>query len=295
VTDPDLLFCRACGGSVARRELLAGRALLVEGRAWCPSCAPGMLARRRAFRWGLGGAALAVGGLGGWILGAAMGEAREAASRADRASGAAASAVARIEGAEGRLRSLEAEAKGLSSLLEAEGKALESLRRDGALGRDALEDRLDGVERSLTTLLNAVEVLRKEVAAARGPAGPEPREEEALLALLDDVNAGVRFEAIWRLQRGKGDAARRAAVKGLSDPEDSVRYQSALLARDLRVKEAVPALVVRLSDASAAVRAAAIDALRTLEGTDLQFDPLEPDPARRDEAVLRWKERVRGR
>ncbi len=74
-----------------------------------------------------------------------------------------------------------------------------------------------------------------------------------------------------------------------------MRHQAALLARDLRVKEAIPLLVERLADASAAVRAASLDALRAMEGTDLGFDPLDPDAARRDEALLRWRERVRGR
>jgi len=280
---------------VARRELLAGRALIVEGRAWCPACSPGMLARRRAVRWGLAGAAVAAGGIGGWILGLSLGAARDAGDRAGRAATDAAAALARLDGVEARLRALEAEAKGLAGLLEAEGKAVEALRRDGAAGRDALEDRLDGVERSLTPLIAAVDGLRRDLSAARGPAGLTPEEEEAQLALLDHANAGTRFEAIWRLQRGRGDAARRAAVKGLSDSEDSVRYQAALLARDLKVKEAVPLLVDRLADAGAAVRAAALDALRAIEGTDLGFDPLEPDPARREEAVLRWRERVRGR
>jgi hypothetical protein len=81
----------------------------------------------------------------------------------------------------------------------------------------------------------------------------------------------------------------------MADPESLVRYQAAILARDRRVKEAVPGLVGLLSDASAAVRAAGRDALKDLEGTDLGFDPLEPSEAKRAEAVHRWKVRLEGR
>jgi HEAT repeat protein len=242
----------------------------------------------RALRWGLGGGLLAVAGLSGWVLGTALEEAREAGRRADGAFASAGPALARVERAEERLRKVEA---ALLGLMEAEERALDALRKDGAAQRDRVED----LERSLGALLADLEGLRREIAAARGPSGPTPGEEEELLRRLDLDNPGARFEAIWRLQRGKGEAARRAAVKGLADPEDSIRYQAALLARDLRVAEAVPLLVERLSDGSAAVRSGAIEALKAVEGTDLGFDPLEPDVTKRAEAVLRWKERVRGR
>jgi hypothetical protein len=254
------------------------------------------VARRESLRAGLlAGGILAAAALGivSWIGIRIAGDAGERArAAADRAALAETAAADQAR----RLAALEGEARGLAALVEAEGRSLEALKKDLASSHEGLDDRLDGVERSLGTLLEAVEGLRKEVAAARGPAPPlSPAEEKELVARLDSVDAGVRFEALWRLQRGSGEAARAAAVKGLADPQESVRYQAAVLARVLAVKEAVPALVDRLSDASAAVRAASGEALRRITGRDLGFDPLEPDAGRRGEAVQRWKEWLAGR
>jgi len=293
---PDLLFCRRCGGSIARRDLLAGRALLLEGRAFCPACAALTVARRETLRAAaVSGAILAAAALGiaAW---AGFRASRDAAVLARAAGERAAAAERGAEAAALRLAAVEAEARGLASLGETLGRTVESLKKDMAASREGIDDRLDGVERSLGALVEAVEGLRREVAAGRGPAPPlSPAEEKEFLARLDSVNTGERFEALWRLQRGKGEGARAAAVKGLADPEESVRYQAALLARSLVVAEAVPALVDRLEDPSAAVRAAAADALRRITGKDFGFDPLEPLEGRRAEAVHRWKEWLKTR
>ena len=222
-------------------------------------------------------------------------ESRDAAAEAGRAAAAAQAAAAGVASAGERLARLEAEALALAELIRRERAALEEVRREGAAGRDALDDRLEGVERSLGTVLEAAESLRRDLAEVRGTAGLTEAEERALLERMADANAGARFEALWRLQRGSGPSAREAAVKGLSDPEDGVRWQAAVLARVLKVREAAPALVECLSSSGPAVRAAALDALRELEGTDLGFDPLEPAEDRRAAALARWKERVAGR
>jgi hypothetical protein len=292
---PDLLFCRGCGGSIARREFLAGRALLVEGRAWCPACAPGMLAKRRAFRGVLGVAAFAAALAAGLALYGAVGASLDSRERSRRAEEAARGARLRVEEALRRLDSLEAESKGIARLAQETARGLEAGRKDPRGAQDPVEDRIEGLERSLGTLMEAVEGIRKDLVPLRGPARLSGEEEAALLARMDDANAGTRFEALWALQRGTGEAARKAAVRGLSDPEDSVRWMAAVLARDLRVAEAAPALVECLSHPGPAVRTAALEALRALEGTDLGLDPLEPSEARRAEAVLRWKERMKGR
>ncbi|HEU4395895.1 MAG TPA: HEAT repeat domain-containing protein, partial [Planctomycetota bacterium] len=222
-------------------------------------------------------------------------ESRDAAAEAGRAAAAAQAAAAGVASAGERLSRLEAEAVALAELIRRERAALEEVRREGAAGRDALDDRLEGVERSLGTVLEAAESLRRDLAEVRGTAGLTEAEERSLLERMADANAGARFEALWRLQRGSGPAARAAAVKGLSDPEDGVRWQAAVLARVLKVREAAPALVECLSSSGPAVRAAALDALRELEGTDLGYDPLEPAEERRAAALARWKERVAGR
>jgi hypothetical protein len=222
-------------------------------------------------------------------------ESRDASAAAVRAEGRAAAAESAAARDGGRIARLEAEALALSELVRRESRAVEDLRREAAAGREGIEDRLEGVERSLGALLEASESLRRDLAEVRGTGALTGAEERALLDRMADANAGARFEALWRLQRGSGPAAREAAVKGLSDPEDGVRWQAAVLARVLKVREAAPALVDCLSSPGAAVRAAALDALREIEGTDLGFDPLEPAEERRAPALARWKERVADR
>jgi hypothetical protein len=289
---PDLLFCRRCGVSVPRREFLAGRAVLHEGRAWCPSCAPRALLSRRAFRGALGAGAAAAAALLALGLHAAFRDAGAASGEARRAGEAAAAAAAAAASAGERVGRLEAEARALAEIVRAEGRALADLKGEAGRAREEFEDRLGGVERSLGTVLDAVEALRRDLAASRGPAVLTDAEEEELLARLDDANPGIRFESLWRLQRGSGAAARAAAVRGLGDPEDGVRWQAAVLARSLRVEEAAPALVECLAFPNAAVRSAAVEALRALTGTDLGFDPLEPSEERRGEAIARWRARL---
>ncbi len=267
----------------------------MEGRAWCPSCAPAMVGRRRTVRAAVGAGAAA----GLLLLGAAAWRAlagsAEALDRAREAADAAQRARAAEADLQKRLGDVKAEARGLASLAEAEGKSLEALKKEHAASREALEDRMNGVEASLGVLQESMEGMRREVSAGRPAAPLKPEEEKALLAQLDDLNAGRRFEALWRLQRAGSAAARAGTLKGMADPESMVRYQAAILARDLRVKDAVPGLVGLLSDGSVAVRAAAREGLREIEGTDLGFDPLEPSEAKRAEAVHRWKVRLEGR
>jgi len=290
---PDLLFCRKCGGSIARRELLAGRARLLEDRAFCASCAPGSLAVRKAARAALlagGIAAVVLLGVRTALLSSRLGETE---AWAEHNSSVGVGLGARLAASERRMLDLEAEARGLRALVEAAGRGAEASRAEARAAREALEDRLEGAERSLGTVLEALEAIRREVGVLRGPQRLTDEEEAALLDRLDKANAGERFEALWTLQRGSGAAAREAAVKGLGDPEDSVRYQAAVLARELGVREARPALVRCLALPSAVVRSAAIEALRSLDGTDLGFDPLEPSESARAEAIRRWEERVR--
>ncbi len=292
---PELLFCRRCGGSVARREILTGRARLLEDRAFCPACAPGALALRRSLRWAAGGAA---GALLLLALAAALDARRrsveaEAAARDARAEAAALAGRARGDG--DRVASLEAGVRGLAEAAARLASGLQALREEAARGREEQEDRLEGVERSLATVLDTLEGVRREVTALQGNPPLTEEEERAALERLREPNAGARFEALWILQRGSGAAARQAAVLGLDDPEDGVRYQAAILARELGVREAVPALVRCLSCPGAAVRSAALEALVALEGTDLGFDPLDPSEESRSEAIHRWEERIRPR
>ncbi|MHC4821253.1 MAG: hypothetical protein ACYTDX_05995, partial [Planctomycetota bacterium] len=93
---------------------------------------------------------------------------------------------------------------------------------------------------------------------------------------------------------GTGAAARKACVKGLGDSQEIVRQQAAVLSRLLGASEAVPALVDCLAEGGPLARESAIDALRTLEGTDLDFDPLGPADGRA-EAVARWRRRLEER
>lgn len=290
---PDLLFCRRCGGSIARRDLLAGRARLLEDRAYCAACAPEALALRKGVRAALFAAGGSVAVLLGWECHALSLRAAETESRAEAARRAAASAEGRIAAVDRTLRDLEAEARGLRLLVEAAGKSAEAARTESRESREAIEDRVQGAEQGLAALLEAIEGIRKETAWLSGPPRLTEAREKELLDRLLDPNSGARFEALWLLQRGTGPSAREAVVKGLADPEDSVRYMASVLAREMKVAEARPSLVRCLASPSPVVRSAALEALRAMDGTDLGFDPLEPSEAKRAEAVRRWEEKVR--
>lgn len=281
---PDLLFCRRCGESIARREFLSARALLLEGRAFCPRCVPATLGARRAARLAAGaGAAAAVAlGVAGFVLLDGRAGAARAASAEAAAAGRAAAADARALGA--RLASLEAEVRGLSAVVAAAAAAMESSREDA----EADGGRIDALERSLAEAEESLDALR----AGRAAGGRlTSAEEERLEARMVEINAGERFSALVALTRGSGEPARRAAVKGLSDADAIVRRQAAILAASLAVREAVPGLVDLLEDASPLVRESAVAALLSLEGTDLGYDPLDPED-RRAAAVVRWRDRL---
>ena len=295
---PDLLFCRTCGESIARREFLAGRALLLEGTAFCARCAPGAVRRRRALRWATVAVVLAATGtvsaFGIWAMTSVSLRSEETDRVAREALRTAGEASDRRAALEARVVALEARADGVAMPVESTGRAVAALREEERTGLESLEDRLEGVERSLSIVQEGVEGLRTGLAALLGPDALTGEEEREIAARLDDPNPGVRFSALFALRRGKGEAARRAAVRGLRDPQDSVRYEAAGLARALGAEEAVPALVDCLEDGSSIVREAAIAALRALEETDLGFDPLGTAESRAG-AVARWRERLDSR
>jgi HEAT repeat protein len=58
---------------------------------------------------------------------------------------------------------------------------------------------------------------------------------------------------------------------------------------DLKSTSAVPALIDALEDSEAAVREAALGALRALTGKDLRFDPMASE-AERSKKVKAWRE-----
>jgi hypothetical protein len=86
-----------------------------------------------------------------------------------------------------------------------------------------------------------------------------------------------------------GFAAVQALVVRLADPNPAVRFYATYLFSEIRAPEAVRHIHWRLYDADSLVRTAAIDALRTYEGTAglravleaLRADLVDPDPVRR--------------
>jgi hypothetical protein len=199
--------------------------------------------------------------------------------------------------------------------------AAESASRTSAESRAAMQ-RVEVLERSVEDLAALAASLGRGVEAARQetrrlaeiletlpPPGSETgngdfekpvdepltaEEEKALAARFDDLNPGVRLSVLVGLRRGGGDEAREVARRALTDARPEVRREGASLCARFGDEDAVPFLVEALADGSALVREAAVDALRTLEGTDLGFDPVATDDERAS-SLERWRMHVRDR
>lgn len=240
-------------------------------------------ARRRSRR--LSGAVAAFGGLlalAGLIVADRVQStaARDARVTAEAAARDAAVLKGELAAARGRLRSMEERVETLTQLSASLGRGVESARAETRRLAEILES------------LPPPATAGADATPAAGDDAPLTAEEEADLAdRFDDLNPGVRLSVVVGLRRGSGDRARDVARRALDDVRPDIRREGARLCALLSVDAAVPALVDRLSDGSPLVREAAIDALRTLEGTDLEFDPVAPE-ADREKAVAAWKARL---
>jgi hypothetical protein len=265
----------------------------MEGHAYCGLCVRGVLRRRRLARTVLAVAAVSFG----VALAVTLAQLQRRIEVAESTAFVAKRRVARLEdGRGGIVQALElqrAEVRGLREVMATLGRGAEVSRAEREATREAVEDRVDAIERSMAVLLDSLESMRRDIDGGAGPS-LTAGEEEALLLRLDDPNPGVRLSALVGLRRGTGAAARKACVKGLGDSQEIVRQQAAVLSRLLGASEAVPALVDCLAEGGPLARESAIDALRTLEGTDLDFDPLGPADGRA-EAVARWRRRLEER
>jgi hypothetical protein len=83
----------------------------------------------------------------------------------------------------------------------------------------------------------------------------------ALRPLLSDANPDRRWWAVRTLALIGGGEAEELLLRHLTDPDEATRCAAALALGQLRVADAVPALIARLADDSGWVRGSAADAL----------------------------------
>ncbi len=83
----------------------------------------------------------------------------------------------------------------------------------------------------------------------------------ALRPLLSDANPDRRWWAVRTLALIDGAEAEELLLRHLTDPDEATRCAAALALGQLRVADAVPALIARLADDSGWVRDSAADAL----------------------------------
>jgi hypothetical protein len=106
---------------------------------------------------------------------------------------------------------------------------------------------------------------------------------------LESSDPGTRWQAVQALGETHDLAALPHLVPLLTDADIFVRMATCRSIANLGGMDAVPALIDTLEDEEAAVRDAALVALRTLTDQSIPFDPLARD-ADRSKRVKAWRE-----
>jgi len=126
--------------------------------------------------------------------------------------------------------------------------------------------------------------------AATDPAEAAPTKPwVGLIPDLENDNAGIRLDAIYKLGETKDLAVVPHLVPKLRDEDLFVRMATARMLEDLGAKAAVGDLIEALEDEQSPVREAAFVALRGLTGEDFGFEPVAA-PAERAKKVKLWRE-----
>ncbi|MFN0008899.1 MAG: HEAT repeat domain-containing protein [Planctomycetota bacterium] len=173
---------------------------------------------------------------------------------------------------------------------------------------DEISHRLAKSEDENRTLLERIAKLEEQIELAKsplplaagpgagGPSGPGGEVVEtpgerwtALVADLASPKAATRWEAVDQIGQSRDAESVPFLVPMLKDPDVFVRMATARVLGDIQVPAAVPALIDALEDGEAAVREAALGALRVITGKDLRFDPLASD-AERAKKVKAWRD-----
>lgn len=214
-----------------------------------------------------------------------------------------AAARASIQAMQGRIQELEQVATQHSAL----ERRLDRL--DGRMA--ALDDLAGRVQRQtgavdqLSQTVTALSAARPstESPASRAPSAgdpppklevpaAEPKEESSWKRWLADLaspESGARWQAVQGIGASGDGAAVVHLVPMLADSDIFVRMAACRHLGDLGSVEAIPALIDTLEDEEAAVREAALVALRALSGQSIPYDPLARD-GDRSKRVKGWRE-----
>lgn len=211
--------------------------------------------------------------------------------------------------------SMRAQAAELSGAQKDLAQKIEEIRagvaaksQDADLRTDEISHRLAKSEDENRTLLERIAKLEEQIEQARtplplaagpsaaGPGGPGGEVVEtpgerwtALVADLASPKAATRWEAVDQIGQSRDAESVPFLLPMLKDPDVFVRMATARVLGDIQVPAAVPALIDSLEDGEAAVREAALGALRVITGKDLRFDPLASD-AERAKKVKAWRD-----
>jgi len=162
---------------------------------------------------------------------------------------------------------------------------------------DALADIVTGLQQELeVAVANAVAAAEQGAASDGGTVEGAPEidptraaELESIRKQLLDPDAGVRFDAVDRIVRGRLDELGPELVAMLDDEDTFVRLHAMQGIGDLGYVEGVWPLLERLSDGSTVVRRTAKEQLVRLTGFDPDFDP-SAGKGERERAIERWRE-----
>ena len=200
--------------------------------------------------------------------------------------------VEREDAVAGALRDLDqriAEGDGQSEQgIAALRTALEGLEKDQRF----YADRLIEFEESVRLLSAGGRMVNPALplGAAQEPVEAAPQKPwVGLIPDLENDNAGIRLDAIYKLGETKDLAVVPHLVPKLKDEDLFVRMATARMLEDLGAKSAVGDLIEALEDEQSPVREAAFVALRGLTGEDFGFEPVAA-PAERAKKVKLWRE-----
>lgn len=168
---------------------------------------------------------------------------------------------------------------------------LDELSHRIAQGEDAqrdLREKLSDFQKSAEDARKAVELAAKS-APAPAPAPENAPAWQAALSNLSSDNPSLRWEAVDALGRSKDAGAIPHVTPMLRDTDLFVRMCAARVLGDLGTLQGVAALIDSLEDAEVPVRETAWNALRSLTGKDIKFDP-QANEAERQKRVKQWRE-----
>lgn len=188
-----------------------------------------------------------------------------------------------------RVDGLQSELEAIQKRLAQPGLGVELEKRLGELSARIAKG--EDERRALAAELAAAAQAAPVVAAQ--PAGPTAKAEPpAWTRNVEDLKSKeetVRWDAVTTLGATNDPAVVPHLLPMLEDPTWLVRMAAARVLGEMKVREAVPALITMLDDVESAARETAWSALRAITGKDLKFDPFASD-AERAKRVKAWSD-----